>query len=158
MNGLLSILKIVFIAALYLFLYRVVRTVMAEMRPAPVTVEPVPVAPVAPVAPTAGGVAVLPKGTVGLVFLQPAARSGQLIPVTGEVTIGRAPGCGIALTDDTTISSLHARVAPARKGVTVEDLGSTNGTLVNEKKIDGPTLAKRGAQIQCGNAIFEVVS
>lgn len=158
MDGLLSVLKIVFLAALYLFIYRVVRTVLAEMRPTPVTVEPVPVAPVAPVAAPPGGVAVLPKGTVGLVMLQPVARSGELIPVTSEFTIGRAPGCGLAMSEDSTMSSLHARIAPARKGVTVEDLGSTNGTLVNDKKISGPTLAKRGAQIQCGNAIFEVVT
>ena len=70
----------------------------------------------------------------------------------------RAPGCGIALTDDSTISSLHARVAPAKKGVTIEDLGSTNGTLVNGKRVSGATVAKKGAQIQCGNAIFEVVT
>lgn len=158
MEGLLTLLKLVFVAALYLFLWRVVRTVIVEMRPAPaITEPPTPVAPPpAPVAPT--GTAVIERGTVALVIITPGARAGEVVPVDAELTIGRAPGCQIALADDTTVSSLHARVAPDRKGVTVEDLGSTNGTYVNGKKIAGPTKAKRGAQIQCGNATFEVVT
>lgn len=155
MEGLLSILKLVFLAALYLFVWQVVRVVLREMKPAPVIPEPVPVA-AAPTSPL-GGVAVLPKGTVGLVILEPVSRSGELIPVADEITIGRAPGCGIALPDDGTVSSLHARVAPDRKGITVEDLGSTNGTFIDDAPVTGPTRAKRGALIRCGNALFEVV-
>jgi pSer/pThr/pTyr-binding forkhead associated (FHA) protein len=156
-EGLLAILKLVFLAALYLFLWRVITVVLREMKPAPAVAEPVTV-PVAPAPPMPGGAVVLPKGTVGLVILEPVARAGELIPVTAEITIGRAPGCGIAFPEDGTLSSLHARVAPTKKGVTVEDLGSTNGTLVNDTPIAAATTAKRGAQIRCGSAVFEVVT
>lgn len=158
MEGLLTLLKLVFVAALYLFLWRVVRTVYVEMKPAPAVIEPPVVSPNPAPQVVPAGTAVIAKGTVALVILAPSSRAGEVVPVEAELTIGRAPGCQIALADDTTVSSLHARVAPDRKGVTVEDLGSTNGTYVNGKKISAPTKAKRGAQIQCGNAAFEVVT
>jgi pSer/pThr/pTyr-binding forkhead associated (FHA) protein len=59
----------------------------------------------------------------------------------GTMTIGRHPDSDIQI-DDTTISSRHARINVAASDyienavdVTVEDLGSTNGTFVNEEAI-----------------------
>lgn len=156
MEGLLTLLKLVFVAALYLFLFRVVQVVVRELRPAPL-----PTTPISPTVPanvaTLAGTPVLPRGAIGLVFIEPTHRAGQLITITGEETIGRAPGCGIALTEDSAASSVHARVALAKKGLLIEDLGSTNGTLVNETRISAPTRVGRGDRIQCGSTILEVV-
>jgi pSer/pThr/pTyr-binding forkhead associated (FHA) protein len=52
----------------------------------------------------------------------------------GAVTIGRAADNDIQL-DDKTISSHHAKIVTFYNASHVEDLGSTNGTLVNDKKV-----------------------
>ena len=54
--------------------------------------------------------------------------------VKGEATVGRAAGCEITL-DDTFISQMHARLSLGESGVVLEDLGSTNGTWVNNQRV-----------------------
>lgn len=55
----------------------------------------------------------------------------------GEFLIGRSAECQLAL-DDPLVSRKHAALRVSKDGVTVEDLGSRNGVLVNGAKIDGP--------------------
>jgi pSer/pThr/pTyr-binding forkhead associated (FHA) protein len=74
-----------------------------------------------------------------------------------EVTVGRAPGCGIVLEEDTFVSQVHARVFRRGRETYVEDLGSTNGTLVNGVRIDDVTRLSRGDQVQFGNTLTEIV-
>ena len=62
-------------------------------------------------------------------MIEPA--TAQVFPLGEEVTIGRAPGCSVALADDTFVSQLHARVFVRDGQPFVEDLGSTNGTFLN---------------------------
>lgn len=75
--------------------------------------------------------AVLPRyvlrGVAGRVF-------GRNLPLSGTVTVGRAPECSLAL-DETGLSRMHARLLPTDDGVYVEDLGSTNGTYINGKRV-----------------------
>lgn len=75
--------------------------------------------------------AVLPRyvlrGVAGRVF-------GRHLPLSGTVTVGRAPECSLAL-DESGLSRMHARLLPADDGVYVEDLGSTNGTYINGKRV-----------------------
>jgi pSer/pThr/pTyr-binding forkhead associated (FHA) protein len=62
----------------------------------------------------------------------------QLILVGDDsITIGRAPGNDITLTGMPLVSRYHARVFGHNGEVYLEDLGSTNGTFVNDKKIPG---------------------
>ena len=75
--------------------------------------------------------------------------------VNGELTIGRAAGCEITL-DDTYISQMHARVSPGEHGVIVEDLGSTNGTYLNRKRVTAPVVVSPGDRIQVGSTITEL--
>ncbi len=75
--------------------------------------------------------------------------------VNGELTIGRAAGCEITL-DDTYISQLHARVSIGEHGIIVEDLGSTNGTYLNRKRVTAPVIVSPGDQIQVGSTIMEL--
>jgi hypothetical protein len=90
-----------------------------------------------------------------LVFLEPAPLAGTSTPLAAEMTIGRGSGCTIVV-DDHFISSVHTRVFQRDENWLVEDLGSTNGTYLNRKKVTGSTVIHRGDQIQVGNAILEV--
>lgn len=59
---------------------------------------------------------------------------GRNFPIAGTAVIGRAPDCSIRL-DETGISRMHARLMPTEDGVQLEDLGSTNGSFINGKRV-----------------------
>lgn len=93
---------------------------------------------------------------LALEFLEPEERSGERVDVEGGVTIGRSPVCEVSL-EDTYLSSRHARVANDEGDLTIEDLGSTNGTYVNQELIKGRVHLERGDIVQVGGVLFEVV-
>ena len=64
-------------------------------------------------------------------------------------------GCQVTI-DDTYASQLHARVFQRDGQIFVEDIGSTNGTYLNRKKVTGPMVIQRGDQLQIGNTILEL--
>jgi len=72
------------------------------------------------------------------------------------VTIGRGRGCQIRLSDPA-VSKEHCRVAtrPAG-GYAIEDLGSTNGTLMNGRKLAGAAPLRKGDLIQVGQTVLEL--
>lgn len=90
-----------------------------------------------------------------LVVLEPTDLAGRHFEVMGEMTIGRAAGCQINL-DDTFISQLHARVSPSENGVVIEDLGSTNGTYLNQQRVTAPVLGGPGDRLQLGSFVMEL--
>jgi hypothetical protein len=156
-EGLLTVLKFCFLALLYLFLFRVVRIVRLELKPTKVAV---PVAPVGaePMAAPAGKPAKEKRARGGAMLrvLDPPAHAGEVYALDDEVTVGRAPGCGIVLEEDTFVSQVHARVFRRGRETYVEDLGSTNGTMVNGVRIDEVTRLSRGDQVQFGNTLAEI--
>ena len=85
------------------------------------------------------------------------ATDGRELELTGPVEIGRDPAAGLALPDDQLVSSRHARVSPHADGAVVEDLGSRNGTFVNNVRIAEPTLIRPGDVLQIGNTTIAVV-
>jgi pSer/pThr/pTyr-binding forkhead associated (FHA) protein len=156
-EGLLTVLKFCFLALLYLFLFRVVRIVRLELKPTKVAV---PVAPAGaePMAAPAGKPAKEKRARGGAMLrvLDPPAHAGEVYALDDEVTVGRAPGCGIVLEEDTFVSQVHARVFRRGRETYVEDLGSTNGTMVNGVRIDEVTRLSRGDQVQFGNTLAEI--
>jgi pSer/pThr/pTyr-binding forkhead associated (FHA) protein len=58
---------------------------------------------------------------------------------------------------DTYLSSRHARVANDDGDLSIEDLGSTNGTYVNQELVKGRVRLERGDVVQVGGVLFEVV-
>lgn len=86
--------------------------------------------------------------------------AGSLVGTTlslgqAPVLIGRAPECTLVLTDDFA-SGRHARLAPGPSGWTVEDLGSTNGTLLNGTPLGGPAPVTPGSVLKIGRTVIEL--
>jgi pSer/pThr/pTyr-binding forkhead associated (FHA) protein len=93
---------------------------------------------------------------LGLEYIEPLDRSGERVAIDIAVTIGRSADCDINL-QDTYLSGRHARVANDNGDLSIEDLGSTNGTYVNEELIKGRVHLDRGDIVQVGGVLFEVV-
>jgi len=73
-----------------------------------------------------------------------------------DLLIGRDPDTDICI-DLTTLSRRHARLYEKDRGAWVEDLGSTNGTLVNDAPIDGPRQLGNGDLLRFGGAILKFI-
>ena len=73
--------------------------------------------------------------------------------VQPEVTIGRDPACECPV-DDEAISARHARLSFHHSQWWLEDLGSTNGTLLNQEKLAMPTVVISDDEFKCGEARF----
>jgi pSer/pThr/pTyr-binding forkhead associated (FHA) protein len=74
---------------------------------------------------------------------------------TAEVIIGRDPTCNLRL-DEKTLSARHARLSYHHGQWWVEDLHSTNGTLLNAERVSEPVVAAAGDLLRCGAVLFEV--
>lgn len=122
-----------------------------------VVVEPVAGLPPAPVQPLGGRAQKGRRGHVGRLFvIEPAARRGDVFPITSEITVGRSPGCTIQILDDTFVSNLHCRVfRDEANNAVIEDLGSTNGTYLNGDRLVVPKPLRKGDRIQMGGTIVE---
>ncbi|HEX6678818.1 MAG TPA: FHA domain-containing protein [Actinomycetes bacterium] len=84
---------------------------------------------------------------------------GTMIPVPpGELLLGREAGQAGRLGGDRTLSRRHARVIRDGQGrLFVEDLGSTNGTLLNGARVTGRQPLRAGDLIEVGESTLEVV-
>jgi pSer/pThr/pTyr-binding forkhead associated (FHA) protein len=74
-----------------------------------------------------------------------------------EITIGRQPDCECRLEDDS-VSTTHARLVYHHGQWWLEDLGSTNGTLLNREKLSLATIVVSGDEIRCGETQIFVSS
>ena len=75
--------------------------------------------------------------------------------VQAEVTIGRDPACECPVEDDA-VSARHARLSYHHNQWWLEDLGSTNGTLINQEKLALPTVVISGDEFRCGGTSFTI--
>ena len=152
-DQLLSTLKIALLGLLYLFFARVLWAVWTEVR--------VPAAPgltanrlkkssATKVSKAAPGV------PTKLLMVEPASMRGSTVSLEDEVTVGRSPDCDVTLSDDAFVSTKHARFFRKDGDWCVEDLGSTNGTLVNAHRITGPVTLRADDRVQTGTAVFEI--
>ena len=83
---------------------------------------------------------------------------GRQVALDRPLDVGRDQGMPIALVGDTQASRRHARVTPQNGAAVVEDLGSTNGTFVNDQPIHAPRQLRPGDQIRIGLSVLEVRS
>lgn len=143
----LTVLKIALLALLYFFVWRAVRAVVLDLygqrerRPAR--------APQAKPAKRGRGV------PTRLVMLDERGGRVSTHRLSGTLQIGRDRSCHIQ-PDDTYISQQHARVTNRNGSWVVEDLGSTNGTYLNQRKVTVPTEISPGDRIRVGKTTLEV--
>jgi pSer/pThr/pTyr-binding forkhead associated (FHA) protein len=149
----LLILKIAFLVLLYGFIVLVARSATKDLGGAPQESIVLGAAEAARLRAELGA----PSARF-VVVASPELRQGSAIDVTGPTIVGRDSGSGIRLEHDEFASARHARIDPRVDGVYVEDLGSTNGTYLNRKKVTGPMQLQRGDKLQIGNTVLELSS
>jgi pSer/pThr/pTyr-binding forkhead associated (FHA) protein len=82
---------------------------------------------------------------------------GKTYAVVGAMTIGRNNDCDICIPTDE-ISRHHAKLQVVPSGVMVEDLGSANGTFVNNQRVHGSVLMKANDELRLDTVRFLMVS
>jgi two-component system, cell cycle response regulator len=71
------------------------------------------------------------------------------------LVLGRSQACEISMPDVTALSRTHVRLTYRTETVVIEDMGSTNGTYVNDRRIEEPTPLQSGDRFQAGGAHFK---
>ena len=149
---LLNLLKICLLVLLYLFFLRVLRAVWAEVS-------------------VTNGASVIAgtdrrrfgrrrstggaKAPQGLRVLEPPDWAGRAMGMAPHITIGRDPSSTLPISDNY-MSHHHARIVDRDGDYLLEDLGSTNGTYLNGKRMTAPAPLRRGDRVQAGNLVMEV--
>lgn len=155
-ESLLRILQFLLLALLYLFFFRVLRAVWAEVSsPRDLSAGAGPPRGRTTSPRDRGGPAA-PKGAPGrLRVLEPADRKGQAFDLGEELTVGRASGCQVKV-EDTYASQLHARIFRKNGELFVEDLGSTNGTYVGNQRLTRSTPVTARSRFRLGKTVVEL--
>ena len=83
------------------------------------------------------------------------AMRGLHVDVLGPVVVGRSPSSDIVI-DEPYVSATHARFTIQGPALVLEDLGSTNGTMVNGHTIDQPVTLRDGDEVQVGDTVMRV--
>lgn len=135
----LLILKFVFLLLLYLFLALIIFIAYRDTR-------------------GASGVAAgepARRSSPRLIILEsPQEPAGKVFVLGDETVIGRSKEADIVL-NDTFASSRHARLTQTSQGLSVEDLGSRNGTFVGEQRVHEPVYLKSGSRLKVGKTVLE---
>lgn len=83
-------------------------------------------------------------------------QEGEELELTGPAVIGRSSTNAGVVIRDSEASRRHASVIPEGDSLNVEDLGSTNGTYVNEERIEGRRSIVVGDQLRIGRTVLEL--
>jgi len=100
--------------------------------------------------PTRGG-----KPPTQVVVHDPGGAKPITTKLRDPAEIGRGDRCAIRL-QDTYVSQVHARLYPKDGAWYVEDLGSTNGTLLNDRRVDAPLEVHAGDVVKVGKTVLEL--
>lgn len=146
----LSLLKFGLLALLFLFIWRSMRWVLRGLS----IDTPVRVGSRSRGGEPAGGDVGTPVPTT-LLLHPPDGGKPRSIALETSTTIGRGAGCELRI-DDTYASSEHARIFGRSSAWYVEDLGSTNGTFVNEQRLGAPAMLAPGDRIRIGTTVLEL--
>jgi pSer/pThr/pTyr-binding forkhead associated (FHA) protein len=155
-------LKFAFLAILYLFLLWISRNALKDLRRTSVTTG-TPYAPYAGGAPadatgiqsasTQGGVPDDIADPRLVVERAPGHVPGMEYEVGEGAIMGRGDQAEIRL-EDPFASSRHARLVRQGAAIVIEDLGSTNGTYLNEELLSGPQPLHPGDRVRIGDSEF----
>lgn len=130
----LALLRIIFLGLVYLFVWQVARAIGSHV-----------------------GISVRRKRREGtkILFVRSETQQGVEVDVSGATVLGRSAEADLVL-DDPYASDFHMRLVGQDDGMMLHDLGSTNGTYVNGRRVTAPTQLRRGDTIQIGKTVMEV--
>jgi Protein of unknown function (DUF3662)/FHA domain len=77
----------------------------------------------------------------------------RLVVGPAGVTIGRSRQCDVVL-NDANVSRQHAEIRPRGGSWVLSDLGSTNGSTLNGRRIEGPEVIRPGDEIELGTSVI----
>ena len=141
-------LKFAFLAVLYLFLLWVAQSAFRELRrtsaPAPEATGVHPIGPRGRAAATDAWVVATAGGGLD---------AGERFDLFGGISIGRSADADVRI-EDRYASGVHARIYSRGASYYVEDMNSTNGTLLNGERLEGEVRLKDLDQIQIGGTEF----
>lgn len=130
----LALLRIIFLGLVYLFVWQVARAIGSHL-----------------------GISVKRKRKEGsrVLFVRSDSQKGQEFEVKDVVVMGRSEETDVVL-DDPYASEFHLRFVSQENGMMLHDLGSTNGTYVNGRRISAPTQLRQGDTVQVGKTVMEI--
>jgi hypothetical protein len=145
-------LKFGFLIVLYLFLLWVARSALKDLRRG--TGGRGDEGRLAAVPAEATGIHQRADGSAALLVVEtaPGHTPGSRYDISAGATLGR--GDVEIVLEDAFASSRHARVDRQGNAVVLEDLGSTNGTFLNEELLRGPQPLHPGDRIRIGDSVF----
>lgn len=144
-------LKFGFLAVLYLFVLVIARSALKDLRR---TTAPAPDATGFHAAPA---FAEAPRGPDGWLVVERGGglEHGRRFDLIGGLSVGRSKEADVQI-EDRYASSLHARVFSREGRFYVEDMNSTNGTLLNGATLQGEAELIDGDNVQIGDTVFRL--
>jgi hypothetical protein len=130
----LALLRIIFLGLVYLFVWQVARAIGSHL-----------------------GISLRRRRREGtkLVVIKSDSQQGTEVQVDDVTVLGRSSEADVLL-DDPYASEFHMRLVAQDSGLVLHDLGSTNGTYINGRRVTAPTALRRGDTIQVGKTVMEV--
>jgi hypothetical protein len=132
---LLTALRLIFLALVYLFIWQVARSISSHLG--------------------------LRQGGRGrrpgtrLLVVRSDTQNGLDFTVRDSVVLGRSDQADVKL-EDPYASEFHLRLTTRDDRLVLTDLGSTNGTYVNGRRATAPVDLNRGDSVQVGKTVMEV--
>jgi hypothetical protein len=146
----LSVLKYSLLVLLYFFVFRAIRSVVADVRGRPAPRPEQPPAGAGRRAPSRGK-----RPPSSVVVHGPDGAKPSTVRLGDPTDVGRASSCAITI-QDTYVSQQHARFFSRDGGWYVEDLGSTNGTYLNDRRLTQPAEVHVGDVVRLGKTVLEL--
>jgi hypothetical protein len=150
----LTIIKVAFLALLWLFILSAVSVIRTDLFGKTVRAPDQPQELETPPPPPRR--AKRQRGEPRVFMISQGNQAGLSAELSaGVVMIGRGADCQLILDDDY-VSTRHARVVATPSGIYVEDLGSTNGTYVNGQRITAPTTITLADTVRIGKTMLRL--
>ncbi|MGA7270233.1 MAG: FHA domain-containing protein [Acidimicrobiia bacterium] len=130
----LALLRLIFLGLIYLFVWQVARGIATHL-----------------------GIHADRRKRRGtkVVVVRSESQAGLDFTVTDATVLGRSSEADIVI-DDPYASEFHLRLVSQDGGLTLHDLGSTNGTYLNGRRVTAPVELRRGDAVQVGKTVMEV--
>lgn len=130
----LALLRLIFLGLVYLFVWQVARGIATHL-----------------------GIHADRRKRRGtkVVVVRSESQAGLDFTVTDATVLGRSDEADIVI-DDPYASEFHLRLVAQEGGLTLHDLGSTNGTYLNGRRVTAPAELRRGDAVQVGKTVMEV--